>query len=353
MPYEFYQIPVTRPSEAAELRRLALVLALVLGPAVSAVNFFDQTAFDSASLDASHLLTLPSFSGIGSVEITEGNAAFRGTGVLVADNWVLTAAHNWDASAVTGLAFNWNGQSFAAQSGSWYQPSGWLTSPEVGLTQGWDIGLFQLAQPILGATPATLFSGNLQLGSELTFFGAGLIGTGSNLQANPDATIYAGTNTLDRILEINDPYGTTGLLAFDFDDGSNLHNSLGSSGVVDVDGNIQATLSGVTIVGESSGELSTVLEATSTFGDSGGPAFIDYGSGPELVGIFSWGVNPTDPANLYGSGLGDVTYLTDLSHQYDWIHSVIIPELSLSSLQLACIILLHIVFRRRVGSGCR
>jgi len=99
-----------------------------------------------------------------------------------------------------------------------------MSSPIVGK-------LFQLKEPIFGATPASLFSGSLSLGSELTFFGAGLTGTGGSLQANPDATIFAGTNTLDRILAMDGPYGPGGLLAFDFDDGSTQRNSLVSSGV--------------------------------------------------------------------------------------------------------------------------
>ena len=327
-------------------RIVTLLVGSFLGAApVCAVNFFYQAAQYNSELFTSGLLGQPAYNGVGSVNITEGNSQFRATGVLVANDWVLTAAHNWVADSVTGLSFNWNGKSYAANPFAWQQHPGWLISPQVGLTQGWDLALFQLSEPVVGATPAKLFSGTPTFGSDLTFFGAGLTGTGGALEANPDAILYAGTNTLDRILAMDSPYGSGGLLAFDFDDGTSFHNSLKSAGVADIDGAYMNALSGITLTGEISNSVTSSLEATSAPGDSGGPAFIDNGNGPELVGLVSWGVNPTRAANLYGSGLGDITYLTDLSEHYEWINAVI-PEPSASAL-IICSLSVFFVFCRR------
>lgn len=180
----------------------------------------------------------------------------------------------------------------------------------------------------------------------MTFFGAGLTGTGGSLQANPDATIYACTNSLDRILAMDSPYEAGGLLAFDFDDGTTFHNSLSNGGVADIDGSFVATMPGMTVIADTSSLLPTGLEATSALGDSGGPAFIDFGNGPELVGLISWGVNPTNPANRYGSGLGDITYLTDLTPHHDWISGVI-PEPTATPMLLAITCLTAALLHRR------
>lgn len=99
-------------------------LFLLETASVSAVNFADRDRLATSARTTPDLLQEPAYSGIGSVTITEGNAQFRGTGVLVANDWVLTVAHNWDANAVTDLSFNWNGQSYAANPFAWQQHPG-------------------------------------------------------------------------------------------------------------------------------------------------------------------------------------------------------------------------------------
>jgi hypothetical protein len=94
--------------------------------------------------------------------------------------------------------------------------------------------------------------------------------------------------------------------------------------------------------------VALTLEGTTAPGDSGGPAFADFGNGLQLVGLTSWGVNPTNPGNLYGSGLGDITYLTRVSTFDQWILGTI-PEPSLGLLLAVGIVLTAIFCRRKTA----
>jgi secreted trypsin-like serine protease len=90
----------------------------------------------------------------------------------------------------------------------------------------------------------------------------------------------------------------------------------------------------------------TWLEGSSAAGDSGGPAFADFGNGPEVVGLVSWGVNPSNTANLYGSGSGDITYLTRVSAFHDWVYTAI-PEPGIEMFMLMTMPLWWLRLRKR------
>ena len=203
------------------------------------------------------------------------------------------------------------------------QHPGWLGDPAVGLGQGTDIGLFQLELPVLGISSATLYTGSSELGANITLIGAGSAGIGSEgPRLNPTPLFYAGTNVIDRVVELDNGGG---LLAFDFDDGSVNRNTLADNLIYDVSAFELDAISEGTVFSQTSSISVTSLEGTTAAGDSGAPAFADFGNGPELVGLVSWGVNPSEPTNLYGSTYGDVTYLTRISSSRDWILAVI-PE---------------------------
>ncbi len=115
------------------------------------------------------------------------------------------------------------------------------------------------------------------------------------------------------------------MLVTDFDDGSAFRNSLSGSAVYDTLGHSVSSIAGGTITSQSSTTTVMTLQGTTAPGDSGGPAFADFGSGLQLVGLVSWGVNPTAPENLYGSGYGDAAYFTRVSAFNGWITATI-PE---------------------------
>lgn len=320
------------PLRAFLLPLTCLEIFVSVVPSKAIVVNSTYTLTESAAL-ASDLTDYPAFAATGVVQIQEGESSYLGTGALVAPDWVLTAAHNWDAGAVTTLSFRIGGSTYAAQPGQWIQHPQWISNPNVSLTQGADIALFHLDHPVSDVIPASIYSGNLELGTGVIVVGAGLAGTSATgPRPNATSTLYAIRNTVDRV--ITESPGNGGLLACDFDDGTGTRNSLAGASVYDTLGHSTTTVAGGDISFLSSSAFVMTLEGTTAAGDSGGPAFADFGSGLELIGVVSWGVNPT--GSLYGSGLGDITYFTRVSAFNDWVAATI-PEPGVLALVLtAC-----------------
>lgn len=325
------------PKLAASAKGIVLAAALfAFVPQARAIVVNSSYTLTEAAALAADVTGYPAFGATGLVQIQEGASSYLGTGTLVAPDWVLTAAHNWNAAAVTALSFRIGGTTYAAQTGQWFQNPQWISDPNVSLTQGADIALFHLDRPVTGITPAPLYTGSLELGTGVAVIGAGLAGTSAiGPRPNPSATLYAIRNTIDRV--ITETPGNGGLLACDFDDGTATHNSLSGSAVYDTLGTSTTTVPGGSISFLSSTTFVMTLEGTTASGDSGGPAFADFGNGLQLVGVASWGVNPT--GSLYGSGLGDITYFTRVSAFNDWITATV-PEPSSALLLLASVIVL-------------
>ena len=317
----------------------ALLTSILIGAHCPAMVVADPGGLAAAQALAAN----PSYNSVGWVGIHEGSSNYRGTGVLVAPDWVLTAAHNWDAGAVTGLEFHIAGNTYTAIAGDWVQNPGWSASPSVDYTQGNDIALIHLSAPVSGIAPAALYSGTGELGTMITMVGAGSAGTAATgPRPNPTSLLYATTNVIDRVIISGASSG--GLLGMDFDDGSALHNTLSGSAIYDTLGHQVALAGSLSVWSLPSSSSLSLLEGTSAAGDSGGPAFADFGHGPVVVGLVSWGVNPSNLSNPYGSGSGDITYLTRVSPFDDWIYTTI-PEPSTLSLVIAAASFL--CFKRR------
>lgn len=341
MAFEFIQIPANGQGSAKEeLNKLLLgnlsrmIRCLVFCAGLDA-EFCRAVVVADAGLERSAALAAESaYASVGWVSIQEGASKYRGTGVLVSSEWVLTAAHNWLANAVTGLEFHIGGEIYTAMAGDWAQHPGWVAGPEVSHTQGSDIALFHLSRPVTGVIPATLYGGVAELGSLVTLVGAGSAGTAATgPRPNPTPVLYATTNVIDRV--VTNSGVTGGLLAFDFDDGTASHNALTGTAIFDTLGRQVSLSNGLEVLAHSSSAALSLLEGTSAAGDSGGPAFADFGDGPEVVGLVSWGVNPTSPSNPYGSGLGDITYLTRVSEFNAWIYTTIPEPETVSLIMLA------------------
>jgi hypothetical protein len=132
-------------------------------------------------------------------------------------DWVLTAAHN--LTAASSGTFTIGGVSYA--SNQLISNPGW-TGNAFG---GYDFGLVHLSSPVVGVTPATLYTGSSEVGQVGTYVGYGFTGTGLTGWQTFDGQKRAFQNAVD-----GDFGNPAILLASDFDNPhSAADNGFGSA----------------------------------------------------------------------------------------------------------------------------
>lgn len=339
------------------------VLCAVIGSATVAPcrailidNTWNLTGSNQLATD---FVNFPSFAAAGQVGITEGAAGFNGTGVLIAPDWVLTAAHNWNNASVTALTFTIGGTLYNANLAERFQHPLWNSAPSplanasVGISQGWDIALFRLTTAVTGITPAQIYTGTNELNSQVYTLGFGRTGTGTTaVTNNVSGAIHGISNTVDRTTSQTSGGFTGGQLFYDFDSGAAPANSLSTAGLPDAGANSFSTVMAPagTIAGTTSGTAQVVrnsltIEGGTAQGDSGGPTYVLDGGAWKVAGVTSWGVNPAD--NYGANGLyGDVTAVTRVSAHTSWINGIVaVPEPSAAVLLIGA--LLPFMFKRK------
>lgn len=335
-----------------------LALSALPARAILVDNSWNLTASNTL---ATNFGSFPAFRAAGSISITEGTNNFGATGVLIASDWVLTAAHNWTTNAVTAMTFTVGGTTYNANLAQLHQHPNWITAPSplanasAGASQGWDIALFKLTTAVSGITPAGLYTGNSELGAQVYTLGFGRTGTGTTTSVeNASGNVHAISNTIDRTTSQTANGRTGGQLFYDFDSGLAAANTLVNAGLP---GSSDPFLTTLNPTGTISGTTSTLTQVTSggsvieggtAQGDSGGPTYIHNGTTWVVAGLTSWGINPIN--NTYATtGLyGDVTALTRVSEHIAWINSITaIPEPSTYAAILGALALVVTAVRRR------
>lgn len=232
------------------LGKLGMLVAVVAAAAPASAGIIRHDVSDSQYLSLAN-----QYSSVGRVGIT--GSGFTASGVLIADNWVLTAAHLMDSN-LQPTTFTVGGNS--------YNIAERIVHPAYNgnLSAGNDIALFRLGSSVSGVTPATIFTGTTELGGVGTSVGFGMTGdglTGINYSVSA-GTKRAGRNSIDALGSV---FGIDAdILLYDFDrPTNNTGNSLGSSTALD-------------------------MEYLIAFGDSGGGLFQEFDGITTLTGITSF-----------------------------------------------------------------
>ena len=243
-------VHLTVPLAGRSTRRLAaaIVLLLLAGWAARApAGTRRQDVADDVHIS---LAAQPDYASAGSISVS----GMTVSGVLVANNYVLTAAH---VGQLEGT------MAFTLPSGTYLHAWKVLHPDWTGdVVEGSDLALIRLATLVLEEQPAVLYAGASEIGQTGVVVGFGRTGTGVNGATESGGTERAGKN----VWEIRGPaigYSADVLVA-DFDSPlSQDDNWFG-------------------------GRLPIDLEYMAAWGDSGGGMFLSDGGTQKLAGITSF-----------------------------------------------------------------
>lgn len=293
-----------------QLRAIAVTAALAFilstGSALAGVIRHDVADSNYLSLGAD-----PQYDPVG--RITFGSGSGSGSGVLVGDNWFLTAAHNVYSSFVANTPANVR----FTVGGNLYLGDEIVVHPGYVSgtpTNGNDLALVRLSAPVPNVAPADVSTSGSEIGEEGTFVGFGRTGTGLTGATVSSSAKRGGTNVLDITADAFNPAWSSNIVLSDFDNpDSAAYSSWGSA-------------------------TPTALEILTATGDSGGGVFVDLGSGPQLVAITSFVLTNADGLS---SGYGDAVGATRLAGHAEWIaETMLVPEpatLNMASLWLLAV----------------
>jgi secreted trypsin-like serine protease len=245
------------------------------------------------------------FPFVGSMAISSGGGNYRGSGVALSPEWVLTAGHNADVNddglpdTLWGGTFNLPGYgSFGVAQAFTHSSFTGFANPSVND----DLALLRLAVPLPLGMGFPILGSGASIGDFITLVGFGRSGYGS-YGYTTDASLTDrryGSNIIDSFQLDDEGSGRAEVFRYDFDAPSTT--------------------------GLPGGSLGNDIETIIGPGDSGGAALKQTANGWELVGINTF-------TEGYGGRFGDTGGGVLVAPYMDWIAQTTgIPEPSSSVL---------------------
>lgn len=279
-------------------------LALALGPTMQAQQLI--TTWGNPNDELYSAIPGMGYDGVAALLIETAGGTFLCSGSLLGNRQdILTAAHcitdasgNINATSVTAVFFNADGNRLDVTSTTYSIPDGYDGS----VISDFDIAVLKLDQKVTdpGVETYALWRDPASVTSLTNFVGFGASGTGSTGVTLGSGTRRSGFNTFDA-------FNSPGVLLSDFDSGLAQNDALGFLGLRNL--------------GLGVNEVST------SFGDSGGPAFV-FSNGRRFIGgVTSFGArigSPPDVDGLLNSSFGELAGHTFVGFHYDWLATV--PE---------------------------
>lgn len=283
----------------------------------------------------------PDFRAVAAVGLPGRRNAFEviGSCVLVAPDWVLTAAHVV-LSPKGGVDFEPNLEvRFGGRAGtptirrtvvdvatplqvSQLRPllgrGMRFSEKQVVHAEFHDMALLRLSDPVENIPPAQVETERSKLLGQLIYisgFGDGAKGNNARSRSWTAADLKrAAENVVDREINRNPLSGRNagGILLFDFDNGDERRNSL----------NARSRVWDRLFGSGRSSATPTQLEGASYPGDSGGPAFAKVDGEWKVVGISGYGTGYPPDRRRTSIQYGDILVYTRVAHQGDWITKV-------------------------------
>ena len=218
----------------------------------------------------------------------DGGSSGLASGTLISGDWVLTAGHVIDDATVDSMTFTLDGTTYNVTEMIAYD--GWTGDVSI----AGDLALVRLEEVVDSVTPALLYTGDEEVGSEATIVGYGSTGDGMTGYIYDAGTKRAGNNLIGGLGDVIG-YSEHSLMAdFDYPDPN-------------------ATAKAICLD----------LEYLAAPGDSGGGWFIEEDGVSYLAGVTSFGY-ATD-GNI-DSDYGDIMGATRVSDYLEWIYSVIFAD---------------------------
>ncbi|MCW5937081.1 MAG: trypsin-like serine protease [Fimbriimonadaceae bacterium] len=230
-----------------------------------------------------------------------------GSGTLVAEQYVLTAAHVVDGLKARDLTFSLNGKDYEVEEICLNDKNPWKEGESKG--KGNDVAVLKLKDKVAGTDPAKFYGGKWDTktlyAAEAAFAGFGYYGDGKTGKDDKDDKRRAATNAIDAIDLVN-PTNNEKIIQntfmVDFDNGEEANNTMKKFSPLGANESVAAP---------------TTLEGCTASGDSGGGFFIKVGKEWHIAGVAE-----SADSSVYGA----VPFFTALRDNQAWVDTKVVPE---------------------------